>query len=101
MFGAKTGVTVSNKYHTQLKKVFAVAKNQNSQRRCYLKEGMQRPAQVFSCEYCEIFKKTYFEKHLWTAGSENQDFSDKFTQGTYFPNFIILLIETFSIKKSF
>ena len=22
-----------------------------------------------SCEYCKIFKKTYFEKHLWTAAS--------------------------------
>ena len=26
--------------------------------------------QVFSCEYCEIFKGTYFEKHLRTAASE-------------------------------
>ena len=26
------------------------------------------PTQVFSCEYCEIFKNTYFEKHLQTAG---------------------------------
>ena len=26
--------------------------------------------QVFSCEYCEIFKSTYFEKHLRTAASE-------------------------------
>ena len=25
--------------------------------------------QVFSCEYCEIFKETYFEKHLRTATS--------------------------------
>ena len=22
------------------------------------------PTQVFSCEYCEIFKNTYFEEHL-------------------------------------
>ena len=29
------------------------------------------PAFRFSCEYCEIFKKTYLEKHLWTAASEN------------------------------
>ena len=34
---------------------------------------MQRPLQIFSCEYCEIFINTYFEKHLWTAASENQD----------------------------
>ena len=24
---------------------------------------------VFSCEYCEIFKNTYFEEHLQTAAS--------------------------------
>ena len=27
------------------------------------------PKQVFSCEYCEIFKNTYFEKHLQTTVS--------------------------------
>ena len=32
--------------------------------RCSVKEGMQRPAQVFSCEYCIIFINTYFEKLL-------------------------------------
>ena len=30
----------------------------------YLKDT---PTQVFSCEYCEIFKKTYFEEYLQTA----------------------------------
>ena len=24
----------------------------------------ETPRQVFSCEYCEIFKSTYFEEHL-------------------------------------
>ena len=28
------------------------------------------PIQVFSCEYWEIFKNTYFEEHLRTAASE-------------------------------
>ena len=56
---------------------------------------MQRSAQVFSCECCEKFKNTYFEKQKWTAASENQDFSDKFTEGRYFLNFIILLIKAF------
>ena len=28
------------------------------------------PAQVFSCEYCKIFKNTNFEEHLPTAASE-------------------------------
>ena len=27
------------------------------------------PTQVLSCEYCEIFKNTYFEEHLQTAAS--------------------------------
>ena len=32
------------------------------------------PTQTFFCEYCEIFKRTYFEKHLWTAASLSQRF---------------------------
>ena len=27
----------------------------------------ETPAQVLSCEYCGIFKNTYFEKHLRTV----------------------------------
>ena len=30
----------------------------------------KNPTQMFSCEYCEIFKNTYFKKHLRTAASE-------------------------------
>ena len=26
-------------------------------------------AQVFSCEFCEISKNTFFIEHLWTAAS--------------------------------
>ena len=38
----------------------------------YKISGLQRysketPTQVFSCEYGEIFKSTYFEEHLRTA----------------------------------
>ena len=33
----------------------------------FIKE--ETPTQVFSCEYCEIFKNTYSEKHLRTAAS--------------------------------
>ena len=29
----------------------------------------ENPTQVFSCEYCKIFKKAYFEEHLRTAAS--------------------------------
>ena len=38
-----------------------------SGRQLYLKEI---PTQVFFCEYCEIFKKAYFEENLRTAASE-------------------------------
>ena len=27
-------------------------------------------AQVFSCEFCEIFKNTYSTEQLWTTASE-------------------------------
>ena len=33
----------------------------------YLKET---PTHVFSCEYCTIFKSTYFEEHLRASASE-------------------------------
>ena len=26
-------------------------------------------AQVFSCEFCEIFKNTFFTEHIWTTAS--------------------------------
>ena len=29
--------------------------------------------EVFSCECCEIYKNTYFEKHLQTAASEEEN----------------------------
>ena len=29
----------------------------------------ETPTQVFSSEYCEIFKKTYFEEHLGKTAS--------------------------------
>ena len=32
----------------------------------YLKKT---PAQVFSCEFCEISKNTFFTEHLWTTAS--------------------------------
>ena len=27
-------------------------------------------ARVFSCEFCEIFKNTFFTEHLWATASE-------------------------------
>ena len=31
-------------------------------------------AQVFSCEFCEISKNTFFTEHLWTTVSEWKNF---------------------------
>ena len=30
----------------------------------------ETPAQMFSCEFCELYKNTYLEEHPRTAGSE-------------------------------
>ena len=34
----------------------------------FIKES---PTQVFSCEYFQIFKNTFFAEHLWETASEN------------------------------
>ena len=56
--GAKAGVTVSNKYQIHLKKKNYLLQRKccSSNDKCSVKEGLQGPAQVFSCEYCEMFK---------------------------------------------
>ena len=33
--------------------------------------GLQDSTQVFSCEYCKIFKNTYVEEHLPTGASNS------------------------------
>ena len=35
---------------------------------------IETPTQVFSWQYCEIFKKSYFDKHLWTAAFQSFSF---------------------------
>ena len=40
----------------------------------FLKET---PTHVFSCEICQIFKNTYFEKRLQTAASKNMQQAHK------------------------
>ena len=48
-------------------------KIRSSHRRCseFMKKTLSKetPTQVFTCEYCEIFKNKYFEKHLRTTAS--------------------------------
>ena len=75
---------------------FAAAKIQKQPSSRSVKEGLQGPAQVLSCECCETVKNFYFEKHQWTALSENQHFRQ-------YPNFNILLklILNFAMAKWF
>ena len=46
----------------------------NLKKKKYIPEDLQlhlkkAPTQLLSCEYCEIFKNTYFEEHLQTTAS--------------------------------
>ena len=34
-------------------------------------------AQVFSCEFCEIFKNTFFTEYLWATASKNTKLSNQ------------------------
>ena len=38
-------------------------------RKIHRKHLCQTLAQVFSCEFCKIFKNTFFTEHLWTTAS--------------------------------
>ena len=40
-------------------------------------------AQVFSCEYCEISRNTFFTENLWTTASKNWNY-DNFGESTAF-----------------
>ena len=40
---------------------------QNSQGKACARVSM---AQLFSCEFCEIAKSTFFTEHIWATGSE-------------------------------
>ena len=75
----RSSATVSNKYQIQPKDLLS-PKFRSSHCRCSVKEGLQGPAQMFSCECCKIFKNTYFEKHQWTVASENQHLCKKFIE---------------------
>ena len=37
----------------------------------------ETPAQVFSCEFCEISKNTFFAEHLWKTASEESSLSNE------------------------
>ena len=62
--GANSGVLSALNTRFNWKKYLLSRKSRSSHRRSSVKESLQRPAQVFSYEYCKIFKNTYCEKHL-------------------------------------
>ena len=44
----------------------------SKQNRKKVQNTERRKTQVFSCEYCEIFKNTYFEERLQTGASDKR-----------------------------
>ena len=56
----------------------------------FIKKGLQ---QVFSCEFCQLFKNTYFVEDLRTAGSETQ--ARLFKNTPSFTEYLQWLILTF------
>ena len=72
--GTKTGATISNNYHIQLKNRICCRKNQQGSFWKFFKFQRKAPVlevflmlqawgplkQVLFCEICEIFKNTYF-----------------------------------------
>ena len=65
-------------------------------------------AQVFSCEFCEISKNTFFTEHLWTTASSCRSFVAYLEfqfwyikiHGPWSPaKFEILLVKLFSLKQ--
>ena len=78
-FRTKTGATVSNKDHIQEKKCICCHKNSEADTVGVLQKKVCNFI-VWNRihHYCEVFKNTYFEKHLWAAACENQHLSDKF-----------------------
>ena len=75
-----TAINRSSHQRCSIKKVFLKI-SQNSQENTCARVSSCRPharnfikretlAQVFSCEFCEIFKNTFFTEQLWTTASE-------------------------------
>ena len=74
----KTSATVSNKYHIHAAKMhLKPQKFRSSHRSCSVKKVCNFIIRK-RLQYCEVFKNTYFEKHLWAAASENQHLNHKF-----------------------
>ena len=64
-------------------------------------------AQVFSCEFYEIFQNTFFTEHLWETASASwlivfwaflKNFEESFFMNTYGQLFSIIHLQIFSVN---
>ena len=65
----------SSQWRCSIKKLFLKISRYSQENTCvgvsFLILKRDSDTGFFSCEYCEIFKNTYFEEHLRTAVTEN------------------------------
>ena len=51
------------------KKVFLEISQNSQENNCARDSGTETLAQVFSGEFCKIYKNTFFTEHLWATAS--------------------------------
>ena len=60
-----------------------------------MKELKKNLTQVFSCEFCEIFKNTFFIQHIVTTAAASQ-----IPVGVIFEGFILSLVKVKQISRN-
>ena len=74
-----------------------IASRRSSHRMCSVRKGLEKACnfikkealvQVFSCEFCEISKNTFFTEHLWATASDHalNNFPTKLSSRTLLTN---------------
>ena len=58
---------------SQSRKIKQNGKNRNGKETKWEVATRGALAQVFSCEFCEITKNTYFTEHIWVIASRAKD----------------------------
>ena len=61
----------NNHRRRSVKEVFLEISQNSQENTCANFIKKESLAQVFSCEFCEISKNTFFKEHLWTTASVN------------------------------
>ena len=52
-----------------VRKVFLEISQNSQENACARASKIETLAQVFSCEFCEISKNTFFTEHVWASAS--------------------------------